>query len=246
MSDKTVLSYALNGRLRWKRETEIKAEVIPVSYKNGVIFHNNNDFTVLNDSGITIPVPDSGRGISYFTASGKLFSVKDKISKTDCFPDSDEGGTDGDSDSILKNISSECYQFCMLDSKMNTVWATLIKGKPSDIKIYKKNIYILTDQSIFYKLNLNGGITAEKRIDSRGEGRILVLDNFIYLLNKEASIKLYSRDFDFTDRISISPAAVKGLPGSTRELIPQPCFSGGDSMAVGGLDSDPVFFQNFR
>ena len=103
MSDNTVLSYALNGRLRWKRETEIKAEVFPVSYKNGVIFHNNNDFTVLNDSGITIPVPDSGRGISYFTASGKLFSVKDKISKTDCFPDSYEGGINGDSDSILKN-----------------------------------------------------------------------------------------------------------------------------------------------
>ena len=221
LKNNEIHSYALNGRLRWIRQSEISPFSDPLSSGRGIIFNDGEADKIISDRGVISPVPGSENITAYFAASGRLFTVK-------------KADKDGFSSLALN------------DRMFNEKWSLELKGLPCDLKISGNNIYILTDRGFFYRTDLKGKVLKEKKTAASGRGKFTVLEKYIYLVNPGSSfIRLYTLDFDFADRISLPGEALSGMKSAESSILfsPEPVFSGGNRIVLGGNDWILYFYD---
>ena len=153
----------------------------------------------------------------------------------------------GNADSWGNNSSYESVDYIIssLDNRFNVKWSVPVKGRPSEIKKYGSNFYILTDRGYFYKTDINGSVLKHQKAASGVNSNIIILDNYIYLLSSAGYIKLYSHDLVFKDRIAVPEKAVSGMStsSSSADDYPEPVFTGDGRIVLGGSDWIVYFFK---
>ncbi len=239
-SGNTVKSYALNGRLRWEKKVEINQKINPVSAYRGIIYHDNSKFMYITDRGKTGSVPEQKNTVSFFSVSGYLFKV-DRIpvsgGKASGTADANTAGSD-----TVKSRNKENCEVSLLDRNFREKWSVKTDSVPEDIKINSRIIYLLTSESTLYRIDKSGTILKKKKL-SGGGGKFTVLDNYIYLINRDSHVRIYSRDLEFLDRIAVPGESVHGFSDSSGGEFPSPCYAGENSMVFGGLDWILYFFR---
>ena len=232
LSDSTVSSYALNGRLRWKKEIKELPDIQPLPCSRGVVFRNSDGYWVITDRGSVSEASELNEYSGFLVLHGELFAYETgerKFLKEE---------NDQDETESLKLSDDSFFSLTLINRRFEPETTFHVKGKPCDIEIFRSNLFILTEKGYFYRFDRNGGLLKEKKVEGSREGRFIILEKYIYLLNFESDIKLYNHDFAFIDRISIPSEAVSGLKSSDRfrNSIPEPVFAGNRTVSVGGND----------